>query len=156
MASKPSKFKLNITINKKYDLVTVVGMKVSLNAGCSRLLRRSRLLQVPVGRRSSLLGRPQRDQVVNAHRVRTVGQEALVGSALLVCIRESDPKKDLPFLNCLLEMCRVSRHQPISECFPQGLGTSAEPLRKASGQWTRRATDWVSIARKRQRLNIHE
>jgi hypothetical protein len=52
---------------------------------------------------------------VNANRIRAVGQETLVGTALIVSISQPDPEKDLAILNGLLEVSRMSGDEPKAQ-----------------------------------------
>ena len=92
---------------------------------------------------------------MNAYRIRTVGQEALVGATLIVGISQPDPEKDLAAPNRLLEVSGMSRHKPEGEGILQAWRPGTEPLSKTIGKWAGRAADRLGIAGKRELLNAH-
>lgn len=73
---------------------------------------------------------------MDAHGIRSGSQQALAGASLLVRFDHPDPLEDLPRLNRVLEMGRMSRHEPKCEGVPQAPSTRTQPVGEAVGERT--------------------
>jgi hypothetical protein len=54
-------------------------------------------------------------KVVNANRIRAVGEEAVAGTTLILGIGQPDPEKDAATLNGLVEVGCMSGNEPKAQ-----------------------------------------
>jgi hypothetical protein len=85
---------------------------------------------------------------VDANRIGTLGEQALIGALLVGVVENLHPDNDLAAFNDLLEVRGVPWDQPPAERGLQGLVAGLEAIRKAVGDRTGGAADQLGVARK--------
>ena len=59
---------------------------------------------------------------MHAHGIGAVGQKTLVGAPLVVGVSHTNPEKNLPCLNCILEVSGVPGNEPKAKSVLEARG----------------------------------
>jgi hypothetical protein len=93
------------------------------------------------------------DEVMHADGTRAVGQEALAGTTLIVCVRHPDPLQNLPGFNHVLEIGSMPGHEPKRQGVFQASCARMDPVGNAVGKRTGRAADKLAVVGECQLLD---